>query len=308
MGINKIASSFNVKKILALLLGLIVIGVAVNEWPRIWPILKRVDPWWLAAGIGFYLANYLFRAVRLNALINSRMGVWPGGFNVVSIHGVLTYLMPMRTGDLSLPAILKATYGCGWDEGIHALVWARMLDFFSLGLWLLFSVVFLPMGLDTALLATLAITALIFISLPFLLWKFVGSDLFRKFKFLEKFSSVNKGGLPPASALLSSVAVWAMVGMGFYAAARAAGLNLELGEAWFVVTVQLPLQLMPIQGIANSGNHEAGWMAALSLLGYSAGSALDFALVTHALLTVYVLALGATGWLASRIFGRSKKG
>ena len=87
---------------------------------------------------------------------------------------------------------------------------------------------------------------------------------------------------------MSSLGVWTMVGGALYCAARAVALPLSIGDIWFIVTVQLPLQLAPVQGMANAGNHEAGWIAALTMLGLDAGSALDFALATHVLLLVYI--------------------
>jgi hypothetical protein len=56
--------------------------------------------------------------------------------------------------------------------------------------------------------------------------------------------------------------------------------------------MQLPLQLLPVQGLANSGNHEGGWVAALVLMGFNAQEALKFALASHGVLIGYVALLG----------------
>jgi uncharacterized membrane protein (DUF106 family) len=49
---------------------------------------------------------------------------------------------------------------------------------------------------------------------------------------------------------------------------------------------------MPIQGFANSGNHETGWTGALLLMGYAAEPALNFALTSHAIILIYALLIG----------------
>ena len=60
----------------------------------------------------------------------------------------------------------------------------------------------------------------------------------------------------------------------------------------FLIAIQLLMQLMPIQGFANSGNHESSWAAALMLLGFPADLSLKFALTSHAIILIYVLILG----------------
>jgi hypothetical protein len=52
------------------------------------------------------------------------------------------------------------------------------------------------------------------------------------------------------------------------------------------------LQLIPVQGFANAGNHEGGWIAALAILGVPVSEGLEFALTSHAIILLYVLLLG----------------
>ena len=70
------------------------------------------------------------------------------------------------------------------------------------------------------------------------------------------------------------------------------------------LNTQLPLQLIPIQGFANSGNHEGGWIAGLALLGIPTSEAVDFSLTSHALLIIYVLALGIVALITRMISTR----
>ena len=67
-----------------------------------------------------------------------------------------------------------------------------------------------------------------------------------------------------------------------------------------MVSIQLPLQILPVQGIAQAGNHEGGWVAGLALLGIPPAEGLNFALTSHALILVNILALGPVALLARK--------
>jgi hypothetical protein len=92
--------------------------------------------------------------------------------------------------------------------------------------------------------------------------------------------------------VIQSIGIWFAIGGCLFCAARAVGLALGPGDAVFLISVQFPLQLIPIQGFANAGNHEGGWIAALALLGVPASSGLIIALASHSLVFLYVVSLG----------------
>jgi hypothetical protein len=73
-----------------------------------------------------------------------------------------------------------------------------------------------------------------------------------------------------------------------------------LVHVWLLISLQLPLQLIPVQGVANAGNHEGGWVAGLLIVGFSAQQAVEFALTSHVILISYVLVLGLVGLLTGR--------
>ena len=92
--------------------------------------------------------------------------------------------------------------------------------------------------------------------------------------------------------VVQSIGIWVAIGGCLFCAARAVGLVLGPGDAIFLISVQFPLQLIPIQGFANAGNHEGGWIAALTILGIPAATGLVIALTSHALVFLYVVSLG----------------
>jgi uncharacterized membrane protein YbhN (UPF0104 family) len=108
-------------------------------------------------------------------------------------------------------------------------------------------------------------------------------------KYIQQFQT---GSTINLREVIQSLGVWMGIGGCLFCAARAVGLSLGLGDAIFLISVQFPLQLIPIQGFANAGNHEGGWIAALAILGIPASSGLVIALTSHALVFVYVVSLG----------------
>jgi len=97
-----------------------------------------------------------------------------------------------------------------------------------------------------------------------------------------------------------SLALWGFGGAATWAAAQAVGLELGFGDVWLLLALQLPLQLLPVQGLANTGSHELSWVTGLAVLGVPADDGLRFALASHALIAGYVATLaplGATVWL-----------
>ena len=130
------------------------------------------------------------------------------------------------------------------------------------------------------------------------------SSAFRKFILqFQTVSAIKRHEVIP------SLGIWTAIGGCLFCAARAVGLQLGPGDAVFLISVQFPLQLIPIQGFANAGNHEGGWIAALVILGIPASSSLVFALASHALVFVYVVSLGVVSLFVRRrltIYGDTK--
>jgi uncharacterized membrane protein YbhN (UPF0104 family) len=109
-------------------------------------------------------------------------------------------------------------------------------------------------------------------------------------KFILQFQTVSA---IKRAEVIQSLGIWMAIGGCLFCTARAVGLSLGPGDAILLISVQFPLQLIPIQGFANAGNHEGGWIAALAILGIPASDGLVIALTSHALVFVYVVSLGA---------------
>jgi hypothetical protein len=192
---------------------------------------------------------------------------------------------------------LKSTADIEFSSGTKVLLKARLLDLASLGIWILIAAMLVEINLPRIIKNAWLMTGLGLIGLPMLLkWiaiqlKSGESRLVKKLAFWGSIANI-KG-----QEMAITFSIWAAVGACLFCAARSIGLPLGFSEIWMLITIQLPMQLLPLQGIANAGNHEGGWVAGLALLGISTSEGLQYALLSHALILIYVLALGPAAML-----------
>jgi hypothetical protein len=193
--------------------------------------------------------------------------------------------------------------GLSLTEGGLILIRARLLDLQTLGLWVMMAALIADIRLSGSIRTVwVSIGAAMAIAPLLIGWLGTSGRHSRNsfFRWLSRFTIKTPFTFPE---ILISAAIWTAVASCFFCAARAIGLPLSLMQVWLLITIQLPMQLIPVQGIANAGNHEGGWVAGLMLLGFPAAAALEFALLSHAIVLLYVLALGPvaliTGYFCS---------
>lgn len=275
-------------------------SLALYHGPELWNDLQHIRFGWALAGLGIYFLNYFLRASRLRVISKQRLEIWPDAIHAASFHGVVTYLLPVRTGDLTLPVILKSVANIGLLEGGKILLRARFLDITTLGIWMMAAALFTTVSIPPHMRIIWFLGALALSLLPYAIkWlnsreRLSSQKVFHFMKFFESVSNLS------SREMIVSLGIWLAVAYSFYCTARAVGLNIGIGDVIFLITIQLPLQLIPVQGFANTGNHEGGWIAGLALLGIPASEGVNFALTSHALLIVYVLSLGVLALLSIR--------
>jgi uncharacterized membrane protein YbhN (UPF0104 family) len=97
--------------------------------------------------------------------------------------------------------------------------------------------------------------------------------------------------VPPPLACAAVVAAWVLESVVVYAIARAAGHPLTIAEAVAVTAVTIVAQAVAVTP-GGIGTYEAAATAAMAAIGVPTGSAFAIALTTHAVKTVYSLAVG----------------
>ena len=277
--------------ILSLLLAGIVLLVGIREGPALKETLVQSDFKWVVGGLGCYIFNYLLRAARFRAISKNKIRLWPDSIYAASLHGLATYMLPVRAGELALPVLLRSVSDLSYMEGGRILFKARVLDIVTLGFWMFWAALLWDADLPLSIRAGWGILGLcmclfpkLIIGMRFLAMRFT-PELMKR---IESIISVSIN----FRELLLSLGIWAAVASCFYCTARALSIALNITDIWFLISIQLPMQIIPLQGIANAGNHEGGWVAGLMILGFSAPESLKFALASHTLIIFYVLVLG----------------
>lgn len=266
-------------------------------------IFFKLRPGWLLVGFFSYLLNYMFRASRLKGMIGRKNIKYRDAFNYASTHGVFSYFLPLRSGDVSLPVMLKASGLADFKRGVGILFKTRLLDIAALGMFSLIASYFGARMIPVSVQFIWGIAAAGMTSLFFLigLMDKIALLLPKRFSFSDT-KSPDFFLIRPYEFYLTLL-IWTSLFLSQFCMIRSIGLDLSVSEVLFILTIQFPMQLIPIQGFANSGNHEGGWVAALVLMGFSASDAMAKALASHCVLIVYVLGLGLVGILFAKSIG-----
>ncbi len=269
------------------------------NWNDIYKIFLKINLVWALIGFVCHFLNYIFRGMRLRILSGPNTLSFYESFNYSVSHGVVSYLMPMQTGDISLPVLLKTTGKIDLKKGVALLVKLRFLDISMLG-WLSFIASFFGARIISPMVHMIWILSSIILAISFFIFQYIGKlshSLVTLFlKTTADFSELLKFDLQE---FMLTFCIWVSICLCQYCMIRSLGLDLGMSEVIFISTIQFPLQLLPLQGFANSGNHEGGWIAALTLMGFNVENALDYALASHGVLIVYVTLLGLVGVIIS---------
>ena len=280
------------RNIFSAILAVSVVGLFLFYRNEVFDAFEEICISWVVLGLICFLINYFFRAARIHVLTKRKISVLPDGIYCSSLHGFATYMLPIRAGELSLPFILKSTASIDIKEGAKILYKARLLDVLVLGFWLIVASILPDSKLPMTYKIAMSLLGVLMVSSPMVLKK-ISNRILVHFKSMSgiavavaDYSAFNK------AEILFSIAIWIASATMLWCITAAMQLAMSIDELLFLVAIQLVMQLFPIQGFANSGNHESGWIAAMVLIGYPADISLQLALASHAIVLVFVLFLG----------------
>lgn len=288
------AQARGVRIILSVFLGLIVVTAVIYYGKDLVYALRNVNLFWVMAGLFCYSVNYVLRAIRFYILSQKAVPFWPQGLYAACFHGFATYMMPFRSGEMTLPILLRSLTALDFLQSSRLLVRARLLDLQTLGAWLLLAALLADIPLHYMIRSAWFAMGGIFLVSPIAL-RWIGllgeRSGFQLLRWIGRFVTVRAYSL---GGLAISAAIWAAIAGCFFCTARSIGIPLMPMHAWLLISIQLPMQILPVQGVANAGNHEGGWVFGLVVLGISTEAAIEFSLISHAIILFYVLALGPT--------------
>jgi hypothetical protein len=290
----------NFRLFLSFVIAIIVIVFALYYRSQLMQALSKISIGWTLVGLIIYLVNYALRALRLKLLSHNQIPWWPEGLYVAFAHGFATYIIPFRAGDLSLPVILRSVASLDLVEGGRMLIKARLLDVQALGLWILIAALTVDFSLPYSLRIVWLSSGIMLLSTPGIIKLFRNWNLFPHMKIVKKIRAFIKEEPPVRHTFLLSIGIWLGIAGFQFCAARAVGLNLNPMQIWLLITIQLPLQILPVQGVAGAGAHEGGWVAALIILGIPLSNAIEYSLTSHIVILFYVLSIGPLAILCNQ--------
>jgi hypothetical protein len=296
----------------AVLLGLLALVLDL-DWDAVWRGLSGMDPALTAAAFGVYALAFLGRGLRLGLLLPGA-GRLPLLSSIATRHIFLAVVLPARTGEASLPLLLASECGRPLEEGVSVLALQRVLDLACVAFFLVAGVLLAGAGGDAhALLPrALAVLALLAAGLAAL------RPLCRRLAFLadsrrrllafggraaRHVAALGSGQL--LAATLASLGTWlctygaCWLLLRAMATPQALGPGAAVGFATSLVgTTGLHLSaVIPVSPLAGVGTWEMGWVAGYTLAGMDEQTALASAIVGHAVVLAFIVALGAAAWL-----------
>jgi uncharacterized protein (TIRG00374 family) len=286
---------------------------------------KRLSPRAALAAFAVHVAIYVVRSQRFRVLLPAASR--PGGAAMLAIsaaHNLAAYVLPAKTGEMTLVVYLRALGGVPAAEGLAALFVSRLLDLATLCFALALATVYLAtlrapalppayLGLAALLLAAAAVLMLLSARSDVLVR--AAASLARGFGLarwnlgLRLFSRAEELSLAlrraPAGRVLwiaaaQSLAMWLLIFVFYGILARGFGLPEELGlsGAAFGSSLAVLSNLLPINSFAGFGTQEGGWVLGFGLLGIPRDLALSTGLGVHLAQLASTVLLGLLGHAA----------
>lgn len=307
---------------------LVALFAQLDDMDRILEAIKQVSPAELGMGCGLFTITCACRWWRVWILVPADRRRPMGILSVSAGHACLNLILPMRTGELTFPVLLKRATGLPLGVGAIYLFTIRILE---LAVLTLLYTVAASIWLNTAAgsaaaqlqslrqpLIALSIIALLAIaSLPvFIRWlwtlamKILGSPRLSRVGFFRKISGSLEDGqdtlgrlgtLGVAKLCLATTAMWlSLFGM-FHMCMLSFGVEIDFFETVVGSAGAIFANLLPINGLGSFGTLELGWVAGFAATGQqSLGSVAAAGLAMHLLLVLVSGALAVLGFVASR--------
>lgn len=274
----------------------------------------------VAVSFALYAVSYVGRAARLRVLVGDDLAdvPWWHLTSICARHNLANLLLPMRSGEVSLPLMLRAETGRPLAQGAAALVVARVLDLSSVALLCVVGLVVSAPGDEASraaivprLVLVVGLAALVLAAmrpLARLVVHVVRGDG-RVARFVRDLGA-HMAALPRrrlVRATLVSWATWLLT----YGACFAIVVALrdapgDVGPQLAGVTFPESLvgstflhltAILPINTLAGVGAWEAGWYAGYhGVVGVSEPAALASAAVGHVLILGFIVVLAGVGF------------
>jgi glycosyltransferase 2 family protein len=283
-GLKKVFRDWSIGiTLLALLLGAVEYSIGWTELLKPWQQLSPLLLTWL-----FMLTalSYGFRAVRLRTYFHPQLtGQFPLLLRLTIFHNVANNLMPMRSGELVFPWLMRRYFKHDLLDAAATLLWIRLLDLHVLGLIAVFILNLRQPALIWGLIAASWIGSLSLIA-PLQRLELRGDGR------LRTLLRQTLRAAPRNGRFIAQLYGWTLLIWSFKFAAFVSVLHFFLPlDYWQLCTGVLGAELssvLPIHGVAGSGSYEFAAVAALTPLG------IDPKLALVGVVNLHLFLLGST--------------
>lgn len=304
----KLSKSFLASMILTAVV-LVVVGYSL-DWSYALRTLHRIDFGWLVWALVVFAINYWLRSIRFRMLLNRGPGGNSELLAVTMLHGLFNYLLPAKSGEFSYLVLAKRHLEVPLPESTATLITARFFDFGVIALLLPVAVHQFYHEMPRWLILSSAAYCAVVLAAAVLLVSYLrtsegeaprpGRGLTARARnavnaVLDSLRTIDQRRLYLRLWIVTS-AIWVCVLLNYYFITASLGFEPSFSQMAVISIILIPLTLIPVQGIANLGTHEAAWVAAFTMFGYSLESALTIAVTSHVVMFAMFVVLGIAGY------------
>ena len=291
----------------ALLGGLLIAVDKTIGWQALLAPWRTLSPWLLGAAFGLTALSYGARAVRVYDYFGELVrGQFSAVLRLSVLHNTANNLLPMRSGEMLFPWLMRRYFGHGFLAAGASLLWIRLLDLHFLGLvgllvlWLRDPIWLWP------------VAALVWIGLlpvAAKLAKITSTARTGRGRLWHIAGFIANAG-PSNPRLIGRLYLWTALTWILKLAAFAAVLRHFVAvDFWKVLAGVMGAELssvLPFHGIAGAGSYELATIAGMMPFGVTAADALTGAVNLHLFVLGTTLILGLLALLIRRGHTRLK--
>lgn len=296
------------KKIIGILISILITVLFIRAAAKLFDFetLKSLGGFnkpLMLSGAVCYVFTYLFRAGRIHCIAKPEKG-FGTTLLVCFRHQFFGRILPFKTGDLSLPYLLKKYCGKEIEHGGGTLAAIRFFDgAVMLSSFLICTALTLGKEASDIIYACTAAIALL-AALPFIVSKFTAA-LAKRFpeNKIVVFAEKVRISLASLSAkdffvlLISTIILWIFIYLSMFFAARAFRIEISFISTVSASFLASAAALLPVNGLGGFGTTETGWTAGFVLFGAEKARALASGIASNIMSFVIICIFGAVSLL-----------
>ncbi len=310
-----------IKSYISIIFTLLLFAGIYSFFPdsRTLPSPHKINTIYLIAAFLLFILNYILRTIRIKMLFSGQNTTQLQLFGITCLYGAVNYFMPARSGELVYLLLTKQHLKTRIHESSAHLLALRLYDALVINLSLPFILYYFGGQISQTLYYAMAITMLVINMVALLVVNYAlrapdygqpTSDSknisllskIKSFLYLVRLSLAK--ALDPKKQiyyLVLSIGIWLSIYSMFKLIAYALSYPADIFLMATISCLLFVFSLIPLQGVANFGPHEAAWTLGYSLIGTSSSTALLISLHTHYILLIFTSLLAAIGFLSLKL-------